>query len=206
MRTMMKDTDCPMALWGEVVCAAAYCLNRTPTSANGGVSPFQAFEGIVPDVSHMRIFYADAYIHHSKSDGAKKLGDRAQLVKFVGYPDGVSGYKFYDPSARTITLSHSAHFLETTDTTPLSPASHSPNSANTFDDDGDNISITSDPDHPDPPTMDVPISHTPAPPPPTPAPSPPPPLAPPIPPRELCDCSQIRPPPHLDPTEFGAHG
>ena len=54
-----------MGLWGEVVCTVAYCVNRTPT-ANGGVTPIQAFEGITPDISHMRIFYSDAYIHHSK--------------------------------------------------------------------------------------------------------------------------------------------
>ena len=113
MHAMMKDTDCPMALWGKAVCAAAYCLNCTSTSVNGGMTPFQAFEGTVPDISHMRVFYANTYIHHSKSEGAKKLGDCACLVKFVGYPEGVSGYKSYDPSTCTIMLSHSPHFLET---------------------------------------------------------------------------------------------
>src|SRR5260370_31446764 len=119
MHDMMKDTVCPMALWGEAVCATAYCLNRTSTSVNGGITPFQSFEGCVPMISHMRIFYTNAYIHCSKSEGAKKLGDRACLVKFVGYPDGVNGHKFYDPSTRTIVLSCSAHFLENPQTYPL---------------------------------------------------------------------------------------
>ena len=47
--------------------------------------PIQAFEGVAPDVSHMRIFYSNAYIHHSKLEGAKKLGDHACLVKFIGW-------------------------------------------------------------------------------------------------------------------------
>ncbi len=47
MHAMMKDTDCPMTLWGEAVCTAAYCLNCMPTSANGGITPFQAFKGII---------------------------------------------------------------------------------------------------------------------------------------------------------------
>ena len=99
MRAMMKDMDCPLALWGEAVSTAAYCLNRTATSINGGVTPIQAFEGTTLDISHMKIFYSDAYIHRPKSEGAKKLGDQARLVKFVGYPKGVSGYRFYDPTS-----------------------------------------------------------------------------------------------------------
>src|SRR5258708_22147252 len=84
----------------------------------------------------MRIFYSDAYIHRSKSDGAKKLGDCAHLVKFVGYPEGVSGYKFYDPLTCTTILSRSAHFLDFTTSDPT-PALHnpSPEPPNTFDDD-----------------------------------------------------------------------
>ena len=63
MRVIMKDTDCPLALWGEAVSMVAYCLNRTATLANGGVMPIQAFDGSTPDISHMRIFYSDMYIH-----------------------------------------------------------------------------------------------------------------------------------------------
>ena len=112
MHVMMKDTECPLALWGEEVSTAAYCLNRTATLANGGVMPIQAFDGSTLDISHMRIFYSNAYIHQGKAEGAKKLGDHAHLIKFVGYPEGVSGYRFYDPSSCKITLSHSPHFLE----------------------------------------------------------------------------------------------
>src|SRR5260370_31036756 len=77
MHAMMKDANCPMGLWAEAVCTTAYCLNQTATSANGGVTPIQAFEGITLDISHMRVFYSDAYIHCPKSEGAKKLGDCA---------------------------------------------------------------------------------------------------------------------------------
>ncbi len=63
MHAMMKDTECPLMLWGEAISTATYCLNRTATSANGGVTPIQAFEGTTPDISHMRIFYSDVYIH-----------------------------------------------------------------------------------------------------------------------------------------------
>src|SRR5260370_22117043 len=104
MHAMMKDRECPVALWGEALSTAAYCINQTATWTNGGVTPIQAFEGITPDVSHMRIFYSDAYIHWSKLQGANKLGDCAQLVKFIGYLEGLSRYKFYDPNTHSVIL------------------------------------------------------------------------------------------------------
>src|SRR5260370_36963122 len=145
MCAMMKDMDCPMTLWGEAVSTVAYCINQTSTSSNGGIMPIQAFNGIVPDVSHMRVFYSDAYIHRSKSGGAKKLGDQARLVKFIGYPDGVSAYEFYDPATCTVILSCSPRFLEST-YPKLDPAPSNPDLINDLLDD-DEISIASDEPH-----------------------------------------------------------
>src|SRR5260370_15116963 len=112
MCAMMKETGCPTSLWGEALSTAAYCVNHTATTTNGGVTPIQAFKGSIPDISHMRVFYTNAYIHCPKSQGAKKLRDCACLVKFIRYPEGVSSYKFYDPNTHTIILSCSPHFLE----------------------------------------------------------------------------------------------
>ena len=171
MRAMMKDMDCPTALWGEAVCTAAYCLNHIPTSANGGITLIQAFDGTTPDISHMRIFYTDMYIHHSKSDGAKKLGDRACKVKFVGYPEGVSGYRFYDPCTRTIVLSRSTHFLEskhpptlpTQDRTPLPEHNDTCDSCDPDTASDDNISVAPDDSAPPPTRNDHPPSTQPSP-------------------------------------------
>ena len=160
------------------------------TSVNGGITPFQSFEGCVPTISHMRIFYTDAYIHCSKSEGAKKLGDCACLVKFVGYPDGINGHKFYDPSTHTIVLSCSAHFLE-------KPQTHIP--PDTFDD--NEVSVISDcidnkhvnglpPPAPITSMPDIPAQPSPSPPP---SPIPPSP-APDVPSRQLHDCTHICPP------------
>src|SRR5260221_5420743 len=202
MHAMMKDTDCPMALWGEAVCATAYCLNQTSTSVNGGITPFQSFEGRVPMISHMRIFYTNAYIHCSKSKGAKKLGYHAHLVKFVGYPDGVNGHKFYDPSTHTIVLSRSAHFLENPQT-HIPPDTFDDNEVSVISDCIDNEHVNSLP----PPAPITSIPDIPAQPSPSPPPSPiPPSPAPDVPSRQLHDCTRIHPPAQFDPAGFGAHG
>src|SRR5260370_37287403 len=135
-----------------------------------------------------------------KSEAAKKLGDRAHLVKCVGYPEGVSGYRFYNPESRTITLSRSPHFLEVSQphspdpapAAPEEPMSHTP-------DINDNISITSDIenecDQAAPPALSSPPS------------SPLPPLTRnEFPAQVLCNRSRIVAPSCLEPTDFGAHG
>ena len=199
MHAMMKDSGCPMALWGEAVSTTAYCLNRTATSSNGGITPIQAFKGTTPDISHMRVFYSDAYIHQPKTSRAKKLGDHACLVKFMGYLEGVSGYKFYDPQSHAILLSHSPHFLESMQHQHNQTQDH--HLVDELTD--DNVSITSDSDdthdHCSPPlpssSPSPPSSCTPSPP-----------LTHELPRRQLCDWTHIRAPMCLDPADFGAHG
>src|SRR5260221_14768940 len=122
------------------------------------------------------------------------------LVKFIGYLEGVSGYKFYDPNTHTVILSRSPHFLEPTHSDPNPTLSHSGvTSPNVLLDD-DEISIASDTEHapdPDPSPPSHPVS------------SPSPPLPQSLdeaPTRWLCDRSHIHAPQHLEPANFGAHG
>src|SRR5258708_7017251 len=121
------------------------------------------------------------------------------LVKFIGYLEGVSGYKFYDPNTCTVILSCSPHFLEPTHSDPNPTPSHSGvTSPNVLLDD-DEISIASDTEHaPDPDPDPDPPSHPvscPVPPPP----SPPLPLSlDEAPTRHLCDCSHIHAPEHWE--------
>ena len=121
MHAMMKDRECPIAFWGEAIHTTTYCLNRTASSANGGITLLEAFDSEKPDISHLQTFYCDAYIHCTESQGAKKLGDWASLVKFIGYPDGVSGYKFWDPVTCTMKISCSVQFLDDAASPSLPP-------------------------------------------------------------------------------------
>ena len=54
----------------------------------------------------MRVWYCDTFIHREKKLGAKKLGERGHLVKFLGYPENISGYKTYDPATRKVEVIH----------------------------------------------------------------------------------------------------
>ena len=91
--TLMKDAAAPDFLWADAGAIATYAINRTISVSSGGVTPFEAFFGMRPLIDHMHIWYCNVFIHRDKALGAKKLGERGKLVKFLGYPENVSGYR-----------------------------------------------------------------------------------------------------------------
>ena len=59
-RCITISANLPHDLWPEIMVAAAYILNRTP-SFRTGITPFEALYGIKPTLSHMHIYGCRAY-------------------------------------------------------------------------------------------------------------------------------------------------
>lgn len=108
----MKDMNAPDFLWAEAFATAVYAINRTVSSSLGKMTPFEAFFDRKPDISHMRVWYSDAYAHQPKDLGAKKLGERGWPVKFLGYPEESAGYKLYEPSTHKVFVARKPLFRE----------------------------------------------------------------------------------------------
>lgn len=68
------------SFWGEVITAAAYLINRSPSSAIGFNTPMEMWSGKAADYSNLRIFGCLAYAH-IKQD---KLEARALKCTFIG--------------------------------------------------------------------------------------------------------------------------
>jgi hypothetical protein len=49
-RFLLKNMDVPSKFWGEAVRTAVYILNRCPTRALSGVTPYEAWHGRKPSV------------------------------------------------------------------------------------------------------------------------------------------------------------
>ena len=60
---MLQEAHLPPSFWREALHTLVYTLNRTPRSANPGITPYEAFFGVKPDVSDLRIFGSLAYVH-----------------------------------------------------------------------------------------------------------------------------------------------
>ena len=70
--------------WEDAISTACYLQNRSPHTALQGQIPFTLWYGDIPNVSHLKIFGAVAYVYvnpHHRS----KLDDRCFRGRFIGY-------------------------------------------------------------------------------------------------------------------------
>lgn len=108
---MIKGKHLLDKFWMEALMFANYVLNRCPTKAFRVVTPYEAWNGRKPMVSHMRVFGCLAYAlvpsqqHH-------KLQDKAIKCIFVGYSAESKGYHLYHPLTDNIVVSCDVVFAE----------------------------------------------------------------------------------------------
>ncbi|KAJ0502796.1 putative RNA-directed DNA polymerase [Helianthus annuus] len=98
-RSMLKERSLPNYLWAEAVATAVHAINRAPTSAVQGKTPYQVWFDAKPDVSNMRIFGCVAY-GHKVTQGRRKLDDRSSKMIFIGYSSNGTGYRLYNPDTK----------------------------------------------------------------------------------------------------------
>ena len=110
-RSILRARGVPGHLWGEAVHTAVFLLNRAPTSALDGKTPYQAWYGKKPSVHFLRVFGCVAYIKNVRPH-LGKLDDRGCKVVFIGYQDGAKAYHFYDPVAERVHVSRDVVFNE----------------------------------------------------------------------------------------------
>ncbi|KAL3690411.1 hypothetical protein R1sor_016720 [Riccia sorocarpa] len=112
VRSMFIRTRLPKSLWGEVVLTACYLLNRSPTRANKGRTPYQLFMKEAPDLSNLRVFGCVAFVHVPEAE-RNKLSTRTRRCYMLGYDLQTKGYRCYDPQLQKIRLSRDVVFDET---------------------------------------------------------------------------------------------
>jgi hypothetical protein len=83
-RAMLVESETPNDMWAEAVVTANYTRNRTSVSAHGK-TPWEAFHGKKPNVSHLRVFGAPVYMHVPK-----ELRDKLEPVSEKGRFWGMS--------------------------------------------------------------------------------------------------------------------
>nr|KYP64656.1 Retrovirus-related Pol polyprotein from transposon TNT 1-94 [Cajanus cajan] len=91
VRCMLLGSGLSKKFWGEAATTAAYLINKCPSSALNHKTPMEAWHGKPVDYSNLRVFGSLAYAHVKEG----KLEPRAVKCVFIGYPDGVKGYKLW---------------------------------------------------------------------------------------------------------------
>ena len=84
-RALLKQRGMPAVYWGEAVMTAVHLLNRSPTSALDGKTPYEAWHGRKPAVSYLRIFGCLAFVkelnHVGKLDDRNSRGSSSATLK-----------------------------------------------------------------------------------------------------------------------------
>lgn len=95
IRSLLKESGMPSCMWGEAARHAIYILNRLPTRALNGKTPYEAWSGKKPDLGHMKVFGCVAYMKIPRVK-VKKLDDRSKKVVYLGREPGTKGSRLYD--------------------------------------------------------------------------------------------------------------
>ena len=88
-----------------------FILNRAPTKALTGKTPFEAWYGRKPSMSFVRTFGCIGHIRKTKPN-LTKLEDRSTPIVFLGYAEGTKAYRLYDPYRDKVLVSHDVVFDE----------------------------------------------------------------------------------------------
>ena len=110
-RAMLISKNLPTFLWDEAVAHAAYLRNRAPTRALNGKTPYEAWHGAKPNVSHLRVFGSDVWVL-DESKNRSKLDPKSKKMTLVGFMDGSKSVRYYDAASQLIKVSRNVAFNE----------------------------------------------------------------------------------------------
>ena len=85
VRAMLIQVKLPQRFWVEALSTAVYLHNRSPTKGVTDMTPFEAWTGVKPNVSHLRSFGCTVYAHIPK-DERRKLDPKSSMYVNVRPP------------------------------------------------------------------------------------------------------------------------
>ena len=106
---MLHAKSLPQRLWSQALNCETYIKNRSPYRFVKDNTPYEVWSNLKSKVTHFRIFGSRAWAH-IPFEKRKALDLERTECNFVGYPDGVKGYRIIDLSSDQIIIEHSFQF------------------------------------------------------------------------------------------------
>ena len=91
VRCMLVQTKLPKSLWAEILLTVYYLVNLSPSSAIEFKTPYEKWTGQPANHEDRKVLGCTAYAHVNQG----KLAPKALRGIFIGYPEGVKGYKIW---------------------------------------------------------------------------------------------------------------
>ena len=101
----------PKVFWVETVNIASFIINRSPSSAIDFKIPKEVWLGGLVDYSSLKIFGCPAYVH-VQSGERSKLDLKLRKCIFLGFEEGVKGYRLWDLILKKTVISRDVIFDE----------------------------------------------------------------------------------------------
>jgi hypothetical protein len=108
-RCLLNDAGLSKIYWAEAVKHAVYLLNRLPTSALNGNTPYQAWHGKHAQLDNLRVFGAKVWV---QVEDRRKLDDKAWRGVMVGCEENKRCYRVLDTNTRQVYRSAHVTFDE----------------------------------------------------------------------------------------------
>ncbi|KAL2614222.1 hypothetical protein R1flu_025914 [Riccia fluitans] len=106
---MLSHSSLPPEFWAEAINTVAYLVNLSPCSAVQLKTPFELWHKRVPDYSKLQVFGCVSYAHTPR-ENRMKLDPKAKKCYFLGYKQGVKGYRLWDPVDCKLIVSRDVSF------------------------------------------------------------------------------------------------
>lgn len=110
-RALFFQSKVPITFWGECVVTVAFLINKLPSPLLKQNTPYQVLYCSAPDYSILRSFGCLAFAATLNSE-RNKFSPRAVPFVFVGYPQGIKGYRLYNLQTRKFYVSRDLVFHE----------------------------------------------------------------------------------------------
>jgi transposase InsO family protein len=95
-QALLADSKLPASFWGLAVSAAVYLRNRIPTKTlPGHITPHEKMTKEKPDLSMLRIFGCQCFVHQPEEIRGKGAARRFEAI-FVGYAENRLGWLVCD--------------------------------------------------------------------------------------------------------------
>jgi hypothetical protein len=114
---MLHGKSVPWTLWAEALNFAKYIKNRSPHRYVKDKTPYKAWSGLKPEVTHFHIFGSHAWAQ-TPSKMRKEFDPQSIECIFVEYPDGVKGCRIIDLFLDQLIIERSFKFEESVSHVP----------------------------------------------------------------------------------------
>jgi len=110
----LAELKLPAKLWNFVYLSSVYVHNMLPGAGSDDQTAFERFTGRKPDVSHLRAWGCEAFVHIPSDIRRGRFHDKAYEGVFVGYGqlEGSKAWFVYVPSIGKVVLSRDVTFRE----------------------------------------------------------------------------------------------